>query len=528
MFKRGNELMNKIAKTSLGGKWLIIFAFMVLCVGMATTQASAVIQDRIHTFDNNFTMINGLGGQTGGMNDVEFIWDGTQRYSVATTNQVPNVAFSSDCFFLGNKWTTHDCVLYGPGTYTIYTACQGGSPGCGLVTPGFPPLTFTVGPNQVGVHYQFNWGSTFDIDMVNVFTRNVAFLPSPMCTSNPANGGGCPIPTCGGSSEKPNNWVWDLASIDVDGDGINGLPFVDGPFIGFSGNMSVMVGPGGLPPNVWPDKSPVDFGGSSKDIVLTLKNNGDSNLTITTVRAPADPFSIVAGTDTCSGATLAPNGTQQCTVTLRFTKPLTGSEWTTQLLIDSNDPGTPSRFILQAGNEPPNPFDLVSPADGATNVDPKSAFTWNLTTDPNGDRISYLVSICTDSTFASGDCAPATVVVSRDNKGMFYAGGAGLLMIGMTFFGGLKGRKRIVLLLVLAGLIVAGSGALLSCTTSDKSATAPAAPAGQASFIAPSLSSNTTYYWRVAADDGKATNNLTYSPPTPQGQPVVSRRFTTR
>ncbi len=72
MFKRGNELMNKIAKTSLGGKWLIIFAFMVLCVGMATTQASAVIQDRIHTFDNNFTMINGLGGQTGGMNDVEF------------------------------------------------------------------------------------------------------------------------------------------------------------------------------------------------------------------------------------------------------------------------------------------------------------------------------------------------------------------------------------------------------------------------------------------------------------------------
>src|SRR6266508_1349352 len=130
MIIKGREPMNKTAITLPGGKWLIIIASLLLCVGMATTQASAAIKETIHTLENNFTMMN-FGGakQTGGMNDVEFIWDGTQRYQVAKNNQVPNVSFASNCFFLGSKWTTHDCVLYGPGTYTVFTACPAGSPG---------------------------------------------------------------------------------------------------------------------------------------------------------------------------------------------------------------------------------------------------------------------------------------------------------------------------------------------------------------------------------------------------------------
>jgi hypothetical protein len=518
MIKKGGESMNKIAKTPLRGKWLVILASMVLCAGMATTQASAAIKPVIHTTNNNFTMMNpGDAGQTGGMNDVEFIWDGTQRHSVATQNQVPNVSFASGCVFFGFTWATHDCVLYGPGTYTVYSACPAGSPGCGVAIPNFPPITFTVGPNQLGVHYLFDWNVTTDIDMINIFDRNAAFSPSAMCTKNPDNGGACPISTCGGASEKPNNFVWDLMSSDFDGDGVNGSPFVDGPFVGESGNMNVMLGSIGVPPHIWPDASPINFGGSSVNKVLTIKNNGDIANNITTIEPLPLPFSIVA--DTCSGTSVASGGIAQCTVTLHFERPLIGKgPWKTDLLINSDDPGTPTRITLLAGNDAPNSFDLVSPADGATNVDPKTQLTWNIATDPNGDNVSYHVNVCTDPTFVSADCAPATVA-SRDNKGMFYAGGAGLFMIGITFIGGLKGRKRIVLLLVLTVLVAAGGGVLLSCKTSDKGNTASSVSAGQTSYIAPNLTSGTTYYWRVTADDGQTTNNLTSS---------VTQSFTTK
>ncbi|MCK9419487.1 MAG: hypothetical protein M0R70_08940 [Nitrospirae bacterium] len=534
MIKRGNELMNKIAKTPLRGKWLILIASIVLCVGMVTTQALAAVQT---SYNNNFTMISAGGlAITGGMNDVIFKWDGTQRHSVATGSQVSNCAFSSTTRFYGATWATHDVVLYGPGTYTVYSLCPGGSPGCGLTDATHPPITFTVGADELGVHYQFNWTVSTDIDMINIFTRHAAFLPSPMCSNYPSSsteqtvgcGGSASCETAQQPADHPcpdpdtqRTKVWDLMSRDVDGDGINGLPFVDGPFVGFSGNMSIMVPfAGGVPPHVWPDTDFIRFGGSSGDKTLTIKNNGDTNLIITSVNELSPPFKIVEGTDTCSGASLGTSvgsaSPPSCTMTIRFDKPenSTLSDWTTSLIINSNDAGSPgsiTRIMLNGGNDPPTAPVLVSPGNGLSDVGPEQEFRWMKSTDQNGDTLSYQVYMCQDAAL-SLNCITSTVASRTNGKGVFYAGGAGLFMIGMTFIGGFTKRKRTIFLLLIAVLFT--SGALISCHSKDVSETAAPAPADQMSYFAAGLNAGTTYYWKVVADDGKSTNNLADSTET--------------
>ncbi len=151
---------------------------------------------------------------------------------------------------------------------------------------------------------------------------------------------------------------------------------------------------------------------------------------------------------------------------------------------------------------PPTKPELVFPADKQTGLPSTVEFIWKRSTDPDPDPITYLFTSCTDSTFTDASCAPMTVA-SRNSKGMFYAGGAGLLMIGMTFFGGLKGRRMIVLLFIIVVLL--SGGALISCSNSNNSKLqGKFLDIGEKSFTVSGLSSRTTYYWKVSAGDGKA------------------------
>jgi hypothetical protein len=179
----------------------------------------------VDTTTNNFTMINADGFSiTGGSNNVRFIWDGTRKTAIAASGQVSNAALSSTCPFFGFTWSTHDVAIYGPGTYTVYSGCPAGSPGCGLAAPGYPPVTFTVGQGELGVHVLLDWNVTTDIDLVNVWTPHAMFGPSPMCTDNPDASYCSGQNTCGGTPDTPRTWVWDWMSKDWDGDGINGSP----------------------------------------------------------------------------------------------------------------------------------------------------------------------------------------------------------------------------------------------------------------------------------------------------------------
>ena len=155
----------------------------------------------------NFTMIDPAGSAFGGANDVIFTWDGT-LYTDPLTETTPNIFLMSatPTPFFGFPWTVHDARAFGPGSYSFDT-------GNGT------PLNLEVGPDQVGAHLLFDWNIFPDIDMVLLWNRNTT--------------------VDGEIYDSPAGQVFGLASADGNGDGIPGIPMVDGPFLGFTPNFNL-------------------------------------------------------------------------------------------------------------------------------------------------------------------------------------------------------------------------------------------------------------------------------------------------
>jgi len=143
-----------------------------------------------------FTMLSGVGGTVGTDTTVTgAIGGGT--WSVASTTP-----------FFGLTWTAHSGTTFGPGTYSFDTI-EGGTY-TGIV----------VGAGQVGGHILFDWGTTADIDVINVWDVT-------------DNGDG----------------TFSYFSTDVDGDGYRGLGMIDGAFPGFNANFDMTAVP--VPAAVW-------------------------------------------------------------------------------------------------------------------------------------------------------------------------------------------------------------------------------------------------------------------------------------
>ena len=143
-----------------------------------------------------FTMLDGTGGTVG--------------VDTTVTGSIGGGAWavSSTTPFFGQQWTAHSGTTFGPGTYTIPTV-QGGTY-TGVV----------VGAGQVGGHILFNWSTTADIDVVNVWDVTTVGLVSTYkstdVTAGPGIGANTPI-------TAP--------------DGIRGLSMIDGAFPGFNANF---------------------------------------------------------------------------------------------------------------------------------------------------------------------------------------------------------------------------------------------------------------------------------------------------
>lgn len=221
---------------------------------LASGSAQAMLTPMVTTSGNNFTMINATGGLQGGANDVVFNWDGTLNNAVAGSYMNATLTQSAPTPFFSNLWTAHDVRLFGAGTYTFYTGCIAGSPGCGLGAS----YTLTVQAGQVGAHMLFDWNNNFNIDVVQLYTfspigsanqstntalnnwRNSAGTVTgtqinPFCNGtpgvNPNTTNSCfaTTPTTGMNTRET---VWDAVSIDtgIDADNWNGTKFIDGPF----------------------------------------------------------------------------------------------------------------------------------------------------------------------------------------------------------------------------------------------------------------------------------------------------------
>jgi len=525
--KREDMVMNEIAKnTTLWGKWFIFFASLILCVGMGATQALAAADTTL----NNFTMRSPTGSAVGGTNDVHFTWDGTTKTSVAAAGQVSNATITSSCPFQGKTWSAHDVAVYGPGTYTVYAGCPEGSPGCGTGTA----ITFTVGATELGAHMLFNWNLSTNIDVVDVWTPHAVFAPSPMHTV-----------ACG---SNPANTVWDLMSNDWNGDGINGRGMVDGPFMNFNANFNVMVC-GNCNDN---DACTID----SCDLATATCVHTPVSGTCCVGHADGtvcDDGDVCTGNDVCFNEACVGTPkcddndactTDSCDVSGTCTHTQTNCDDSNVCTTDTCDSSTGdcvyvnntsscddndactegdvcSGGTCSSGTYIPGPTcnvacspapTLIYPTDGQSGLGSTVEFRWTKCGDTDGDALKYHVTYCiTPDAMGCPSIVDVADASKKNSKSVFYASGAGLFMIGLTFIGGFRGRKKIIALLIIVTLCA--GGAFIACgITSDKNVGTPLGD-NEMNYMASGLTPSTTYYWKVEADDsrGGLVSSVSYS-----------------
>jgi hypothetical protein len=168
----------------------------------------------------------------GGTNDVASVWDGTLNTAVSDANFNMTMKSDSDFPFFGFVWAAHHIQMFGPGTYTFDATCstaqvEQGLSDCGGGAGDF--LTLTVGDTQLGAHMLFDWNVTANIDVLNLYEADAIF-PSADPAGALYQGPAGPTPDI--------DCLFEEASIDGDGDGIPGVKFIDGPFIGFRANFN--------------------------------------------------------------------------------------------------------------------------------------------------------------------------------------------------------------------------------------------------------------------------------------------------
>ena len=249
---------------------------------------------------------------------------------------------------------------------------------------------------------------------------------------------------------------------------------------------------------------------TSSDQTVTVTNNGTADLVIGTVAFTdnlAAPFSIQ--NDTCSDTTLAQS--ESCTITVQFAPTaLVASNDTFD--IPSDDPDTPSVTVAVSGtgvaNIAPTAPTLVLPADGATGLPTSVTFEWNESTDTDGDPVTYNLFVCAnDNTFATCpdpvNTAPITASASGASDIAFAASGMGVMFFGVAFVAGIGRKKTVALLLAMA---LAAGVLMVACGDGGGGSSSPH---GQVSFTESGLTTATTYYWKVVANDGTDSTDST-------------------
>lgn len=201
---------------------------------------------------SNFTILGASGGNFGGTNDVTIVWDETSfNSSSIDANSIPIdtnfnlITISSPQLFFNSNWAAHHIrVFQGPGTFEFDVTCTAADYDAGIVdcnrplaeqgaTQRFTNMTLAAG--EVGVHLLLAWGSdsvvtacgqaNCDIDVINVWHANEQWDD---------HGDAPPVNQLwrGVAGLPPTfDTTWTQVSTDFNGDGINGSPMVDGPFI---------------------------------------------------------------------------------------------------------------------------------------------------------------------------------------------------------------------------------------------------------------------------------------------------------
>lgn len=231
--------------TSASGNYEVIYN-VTDSNGNLGTQVARSVQVGVYATDSNFTMLDSSGSVVGGTNDVVFDWDQTENTSETDLNFNMNITSQAPWPFFSFVWTAHSTRVFGPGTYSFDTGCtvlEITTTGCpaGSAAVSGATISMTVPDGHVGAHILFDWNTSSNIDVVNVWKKDGVW--DQHGDADPKN------KLYDGSAGNPPDpaTTWKLVSTDVNGDGINGSPMVDGPFQDFYANFN--AGPGeSLPP----------------------------------------------------------------------------------------------------------------------------------------------------------------------------------------------------------------------------------------------------------------------------------------
>lgn len=227
--------------TSTQGSYPVVYTATDSHLNIATEVIRSVDVGAFATA-SNFTMLDKVGKVFGGTNDIIFNWDQSLNTAESDLNFNMKISSEGPWPFFDFVWSAHHTRAFGPGTYSFDSGCtvaEVETTGCpaGSAANTGPAVTMTVGAGQVGAHILFDWSSSKNIDVVNVWNIDAVWdrhgdtdLINKLYDGE---AGLAPDPL------KP----WKLVSTDVNGDDVNGSPMVDGPFGGFYANFN--AGPGG-------------------------------------------------------------------------------------------------------------------------------------------------------------------------------------------------------------------------------------------------------------------------------------------
>jgi hypothetical protein len=191
-------------------------------------------------------MLDADGVTFGGTNDIVAEWDGTLNSSNTDTNFNMTMRSASNYPFFGFSPTYHHMRVFGPGNYSFDSTCsvsqlESGIANCGGVTEDL--LDLNIGSEQVGVHMLMDWTNIGDnsdhvnIDIAVLWNLNGIFDSGADLYQGPAG----PTPE--------SDTLYQLVSVDGDGNGAPGMKMIDGPFLEFSANYNLKQVP--IPPALY-------------------------------------------------------------------------------------------------------------------------------------------------------------------------------------------------------------------------------------------------------------------------------------
>lgn len=238
---------------------------------------------------------------------------------------------------------------------------------------------------------------------------------------------------------------------------------------------------------------------------VTITNDGSTNLIIGSIASLdplALPYSVID--DKCSEQILVPFSI--CTLTIVFS-PMSEGLFIDTFDIPSNDNDEDIVTITMRGtaiipfyNNPPSVPQLIYPAEGQNGLGSSVEFRWGKCSDPDNNSLSYQLFVSKDPDFTDDN---PILAVSSANSFFYYVNTSmGIIFLGMAMAGGRRIKKRttlLILVLIIISMLSFSCGSGGSGSGDNKSMPVPD---NEVAVEVSGLAPGSSYYWKVAADDG--------------------------